>query len=145
MKVLSNKAYQQTIESAAENGRQVGFMAGFKAGEKREREKANSAFPEVNYPDPDWTQDHVSAWRSFLASDVGKTLRAIANYREQAANRIAVLTDGDHAKNAGFAVGWQRATEYFFNQLSSLQSREHEGLDAGEATDAERLRERLAS
>lgn len=117
--------------------------------ERAEHHKTRAArvvFPVVDSDSPPaWCETDAAAWAAFLGTDPGQRLMRLANYQEQAANRAAVLQAGIDNSAAAVAKGFHEATKYFFHTLSVRDQRKPAD-DAGEdATDAERLRERLAS
>lgn len=106
---------------------------------------AVSAF-ETEYAEeaPQMNRDLRGVWRQFLNSnEAGRTLKRLANYYEQAQNRMAVLRNGEEARKAGFAHGWHACTRYFFNDLSVdvLPQTDNDTP----ASEADALRERFAS
>lgn len=93
---------------------------------------------------PQMNRDLRGVWRQFLNSnEAGRTLKRLANYYEQAQNRMAVLRTGEEARKAGFAHGWHACTRYFFNDLSVdvLPQTDNDTP----ASEADALRERFAS
>lgn len=103
-------------------------------------------FPIVDAPAaPDWSESDREALSQFLRTAAGEKIRALANWHEQATNRSAVLRGNGFEHNCGFASGWHHASRFFLHTLSAPQTRDPQGDDAEPATDAERLRERLAS